>query len=165
MFRKLLLQSVLISIAGSVIAGTILDDLRDRIDLLENGDQITLTYTFEGCYGPYHHGEIEMSLVDDTIYYEHRSFDDQGKNPFVQSGKYDRLFLLNQLGKYIHESASTILGNKINYEITDDISKLVEGSDRIEHRKFVELFQPLVNVFGSDKESIVPKLRTGGFVH
>ncbi len=151
--------------ASSMSAGNIVEELQDRLSTLPDRQQIVLTYTFEGCYGPYHHGEIEFWRTGDTIKYIHSSFDDQGKQPFNQAGKYGRADLLHLLAEKKTELASTIYGNKINYRLADASGDGVEGADRIEQRKFIALFQPLLHVFGTEDKMPIPKLRTGGFVH
>lgn len=144
---------------------TIIEDLSDQVSGMKEGDKMLLEYSFEGCYGPYHHGTIDMSFKNDTIFYVEKSFDHTGKNPITQAGKYERsklLHLLNQAGK---KKSDEVLGNTITYRLSSDSREILKGADRIEQRHFIELFHPFTSIFPPAQEEVIPGLKTGGFVH
>ncbi len=143
----------------------VVDDLRDHIGGMEPGETMLLEYSFEGCYGPYHHGTIEMRLENDTVYFVEKSFDHDGRNAIIQSGKYHREQLLNLLQKTSRKNSSEIYGNTITYRLSTSAGEIITGADRIEQRHFIELFHPFTSIFSLDEKEVIPGLKTGGFKH
>jgi hypothetical protein len=143
----------------------VVDDLRDHIEGMEQGKEMLLEYSFEGCYGPYHHGTIEMRLENDTVYFVEKSYDHQGENAITQAGKYHRERLLDLLQKAQKRNSGEIYGNTITYRISSGSGEVMTGADRIEQRHFIELFHPFTSIFPSNGKEVIPGLKTGGFKH
>ncbi len=144
---------------------TVIEDLSDQISGMKEGDKMMLEYSFEGCYGPYHHGTIDMSFKNDTIFYVEKSFDHTGKNAITQAGRYDRKQLLDLLRQAGKKKSDEVLGNTITYRISSGSMEILKGADRIEQRHFIELFHPFTSIFPPAQEEVIPGLKTGGFVH
>ena len=144
---------------------SLVEDVSDHLSAMETGDELLFEYSFEGCYGPYHHGTIHFTAEHDTIHYLEKSFDDKGDQGISQSGKYHREDLLDLLAKSKERNSKEILGNTITYRISRDGVEMTKGADRIEQRHFIEIFHPFSNVFPISKTSVIPGLKTGGFVH
>ncbi|NND31034.1 MAG: hypothetical protein HKN76_00495 [Saprospiraceae bacterium] len=149
----------------NLFAGAVIEDLTDQILQMRNGDLLKMEYNFAGCFGPYHHGSIEMEMKADTIYYLSSSFDDKGKQPFNQSGKYHRDQLIKMLKKAQKQKSNEVLGNTISYRLISNGDIAVEGADKIEQRHFIELFHPFSNIFQKKTPDLIPKINNGGFVH
>ena len=145
--------------------GSVIIDLADEIALMQDGDRLHLGYTFEGCYGPYHRGGFDLTMERDTIYFVSNSYDNNEKEPFVESGKYHRDRLVELLDLAKTEESSEILGNVINYKIAAGEKIYHEGTDRIAQRHFIELFHPFTSIFKPKEEFAIPKISSGGFVH
>ena len=144
---------------------SVIDDLHDHLAGIDEGETLNLEYSFEGCYGPYHHGRIDLRYMSDTIYFVQKSFDDKGEEGLTQSGKYQRSQLLDLLKQSVRSKSKEILGNTITYRITINNQERLKGADRIEQRHFIEIFQPFSSVFSNDQNPVIPGLKTGGFVH
>ncbi len=143
---------------------TLMEDLTDHIRGMGDEDTILFEYSFEGCFGPYHHGSIEFTLKQDTIHYHEKNFDDKGEESVSQSGTYAKSDLLRLLRKADEKQSSEIFGNTITFQITDSEGEVTKGADHIVQRHFIEIFHPLSNVFRADQPRI-PGLKNGGFVH
>jgi hypothetical protein len=144
---------------------SVIDDLHDHLARLEDGDKLNFEYSFEGCYGPYHHGRVDFSYVSDTIFFVETSYDHSGKEGLTQSGKYFRSKLLELLKQSEKSRSKEILGNTITYRISVNTQENLRGADRIEQQHFIQLFQPFSSVFSKGQNPVIPGLKTGGFVH
>ncbi len=164
---KTIITIIILAFLGivSLPASSVIEDLMEQVDRMAENDKITLDYTFEGCFGPYHHGRIKMVLKADTIYYINHSYDGNNTEPLSQAGKYQKNHLMELLEAEKKKAASTVIGNTIDYKIKSDEEEITHGSDHIEQRNFIELFHPLTSIFKPEKKSIIPKLSSGGFVH
>ena len=149
----------------NLFAGAVIEDLIDQVGHLHSGDVLKMEYNFAGCFGPYHHGSIEMELIEDTVYFLSSSFDEKGGQPFNQSGKYQRDQLLQLLKKTLSRKSTEVLGNTISYRIILNDNMVVEGADKIEQRHFIELFHPFSNIFQKRTPDFIPNINNGGFVH
>ena len=143
----------------------LIDDLTTQLLTMQEEENILVTYTFEGCYGPYHHGTIDMHLKNDTIYFVERSYDDQGKKELTQSGRYHREHLIDKLNQASKKKSPEILGNRINYRISKGNELVSETWDRIEQQHFIDIFRPFSSVFTKRGSELLPGLKKGGFVH
>ncbi len=132
---------------GQAQASGIFSSLIGQIENLHDGDRLLVEYSFEGCFGPYHHGSIEMILKGDSIHFLERSFDHNDREGISQSGKYERTDLIKLLEKKGEQRSSEIYGNVLNYRFILDGQLLEKGADRIEQRHFISLFQPLTSIF------------------
>ncbi|MBK8504914.1 MAG: hypothetical protein IPL46_23480 [Saprospiraceae bacterium] len=148
-----------------LVSFSVIADLQDHLAGLEDGDQLSFEYSFEGCYGPYHHGRIDFNSISDTIFYTEKSYDDKGKEGLSQSGKYERSRLLDLLRHAEKTKSKEIYGNTITYRIAINTNEIRRGADRIEQRHFIEIFQPFTSVFSKGRNTVIPGLKTGGFVH
>ncbi len=162
---KLLSFTLLISLSTWAWSNDIISDLEKAINTLDHKEQATITYNFEGCYGPYQHGTITLTRSADTLFFHEKNFDDKGKEGISQSG----YLLYNQIEKSLdqlrNERSKEILGNRINYSI-ESPNETLKGSSDIQQRHFVNIFHPFTNVFPEEeKKEILPGVRTGGFVH
>ena len=157
----LTLLGLLLATGG--IQASILDDLQAHINMMQDGDQLTLSYAFEGCFGPYHHGRIEMEMKQGTIYYKNHSYADKKAKAFTQSGSYAKNVVVSKLASAAQNASKTIYGNRINYGI-DDGHKVIKGSDSIEQSNFVKIFHPYSAFIKDQDEMVIPGLSTGGFV-
>ena len=144
---------------------TVIEDLRDHLAGLEDGDELNLEYSFEGCYGPYHHGRIDFKYMSDTIYFTETSYDHAGKKGLTQSGKYLQSKLLDLLKQSEKSKTREILGNTITYRISVNDRESLRGADRIDQHHFIEIFKPFSSVFSKGVNPAIPGLNTGGFVH
>ena len=151
--------------APCLFAGAVIEDLTDQVVQMQEGDVLKMEYNFEGCFGPYHHGSIEMELSADTVYYLSSSFDDKGEQPLNQAGKYHRDQLIKMLKKAQKKKSSEVLGNTISYRLISNGDTTVEGADKIEQRHFIELYHPFSSIFIPKSADIIPKVSSGGFVH
>lgn len=149
----------------NLFAGAVIEDLTDQVVQMRDGDILKMEYNFAGCFGPYHHGSIEMELRADTVYYLSSSFDEKGKQPFNQAGKYHHEYLIKLLKKAQKKKSSEVLGNTISYRLISNGDVTVEGADKIEQRHFIELYHPFSSIFKPKSADIVPKVSSGGFVH
>ena len=140
-------------------------DLADEIAVMQEGDQLHLGYTFEGCYGPYHRGSFDLTMLEDTVHFVSKSYDGDSKEPFVEAGKYHRDRLGALLDEASKEQSTEILGNVINYQISSHGQIHQKGTDRIAQRHFIELFHPFTSLFKSKEDFVIPKISSGGFVH
>jgi len=150
---------------ASAQSSSVIEHLADEIAVMQEGDDLHIGYTFEGCYGPYHRGSFDLLLQQDTIHFVSKSYDSNEKEPFVESGKYHRDRLVDLLDEAKKEESSEILGNVINYAISSQGETYHKGSDRIAQRHFIELFHPFTSLFKPKKEFAIPKISSGGFVH
>jgi len=150
-------------LAAGGIQASLLEDLQTHVHMMQDGDQLTLSYTFEGCFGPYHHGEIEMEMKGGTIHYKNHSYANKKTEAFTQSGNYTKRTLISKLESAAQNASKTIYGNRINYRI-DDGHKASQGSDSIEHSEFVKIFHPYQTFLKDQDEMVIPGLSTGGFV-
>ncbi len=162
MKKHLLLYSLLVLFSAPIWA-SITDDLRDQINRMRDGETITLDYGFEGCYGPYHQGQIEITLADNIFHYKNHSYADKEAEAFTQSGQYQRRVLMQKLAQADHKMSSTVYGNRLNYQIKSQ-NNSVTGSDRIERRHFIDIFHPFPTFMEENKQEVIPQLKTGGFV-
>ncbi|MDH3649419.1 MAG: hypothetical protein OEQ53_07030 [Saprospiraceae bacterium] len=146
-------------------ARSIIEVLQDQIREMKESDKLQLDYVFQGCFGPYHHGTIAMELRSDTVYFTHQSKDDKNENPLAESGKYHQDRILELLATASSKRSSAVYGNEIGYTIHAEKRELSKGTDQIEQRHFIGLFQPFSTIFHNEQDEIIPKLRMGGFVH
>lgn len=161
---KLLSLILLLSTSFLAWSGDIIKDIENCISALQHGEEATVTYNFEGCYGPYHHGTITLTRSKDTLFFHEQNFDDKGTEGISQSG----FLLYSQIEKSLNllqnKPAKEILGNRINYTIKKP-NETIKGNSDIQQRHFVNIFHPFTNVFPEEKKEILPGVRTGGFVH
>ena len=163
---RLFLYLMIVSISLPLQAQeSIIGDLRTEVANLEDGSKLLLEYTFEGCYGPYHHGTVALSCDRGVIEYLSSSFDHQNQPGIAQSSSYSKEALLKLLHEAQSKQSSKVFGNAISYRISTRGHELLRGADRIEQRHFIQLFEPFTSVFPKKQDDIVPKISSGGFVH
>lgn len=146
------------------VNASISEDLVAQINKMQEGDQLSLRYTFEGCFGRYHDGLIEMEMIEGIIHYKNHSYADQKAEAFTQAGSYPRAALISRLKSTSQLDSKTIYGNQINYEINATGQRSVRGTDRIEQRNFITIFHPFSTFDKNQDQMIIPGLSTGGFV-
>lgn len=165
MATRFLLASLLSLFVGQISANSVVSALKEQIMEMKEGDRLKFEYAFQGCYGPYHHGSITMTLENDTVYFNHESRDDKNQNPLNEAGRYHQDEILKLLIQTEKNRSSEVLGNKISYKLSNEKRQLIAGNDEIEQRHFLTIFRPFSSIFQLDSEEIIPGLRTGGFVH
>ncbi|MBX2815813.1 MAG: hypothetical protein KTR24_07440 [Saprospiraceae bacterium] len=138
--------------------------IADEVAILQEGDTLKVIYTFEGCYGPYHHGEIFMTLKGGEIHSLSKSYSDRSKAPMVESNVVAQGRLVGNLDEAGKKESSEILGNVINFRIMMGEEMLHRGKDRIAQRHFIEVFHPFTSTFQPTQRPLIPKISTGGFV-
>lgn len=163
--RTTLLCTILMALVFTVKGEGIIDDFQNEIAALDEGDQIVLEYTFEGCYGPYHHGSISVVKKAGKLEYLTKSFNHKNVEGLSQAGKYEPEQLQELLIQAKNKTSSTVFGNAISYRLSDGKDEILRGADRIEQRHFIELFEPFTSIFKEDQKSIIPKVSSGGFVN
>ncbi len=163
--RKTLLFLLGLTLPIMVLAEGLINDLRSEINNLQEGDVVMLEYTFEGCYGPYHHGSITIEMKNGNLEYLTKSYNHQNKEGISQAGSYEPNQLHKLLNQAESKSSSTVFGNAISYRLSSSGEELATGADRIEQRHFIGLFEPFTSVFSKEQPDIVPKISSGGFVH
>ncbi len=163
---RILICLFLFNISGQVLGQeSVIEDLRTEVSAMEEGSKLLLEYTFSGCYGPYHHGTIAMTLVGGALEYLSSSFDDKNQPGIAQAGSYTIKQLERLLRKAASHSSSKIYGNAITYRLSSRGEEILVGADHIEQRHFIEIFQPFTSIFPKDAPDIIPKVSSGGFVH
>jgi hypothetical protein len=165
MMKQLAQIVILLFATLGIFSFSVIPDLRDHLAGLNDGDKLSFEYSFEGCYGPYHHGRIDFNAVADTIFYTEKSYDDKGQEGLSQSGKYERSRLLDLLTQSEKTKSEEIYRNTITYLISINADEKLRGADRIEQRHFIGIFQPFSSVFQKEQNKVIPGLQTGGFVH
>lgn len=143
----------------------LVEDLKHHLMKLRDGDQLMLTYSFEGCFGPYHHGTIDFEFRNDSIYFVEKNYDEKGRLQLTQAGRYLRTSLCELLEQASAKNSPEILGNVINYQLSQGDRVLLKSADRIEQQHFVEIFRPLGKIFSVKDKGPLPGLRRGGFTH
>lgn len=162
--KNLLVLLSLLLTPAYLTASSVIGDLADEIAVMQDGDQLHLGYSFEGCFGPYYRGSFDFELIGDTIHFVSKSYHHNEKEPFVEAGKYERGRLVDLLDRSRERKSTEILGNVINYRITGGGEEFHQGVDRIDQRHFIEFFHPFTQVF-APKEFVIPKLSSGGIAH
>ncbi len=163
MIRISILLMILAYVSGAGFA-SVIEDLSEQVQYLDEGDIAIMDYQFRGCYGPYHRGTIELQLVGDEVHYTSRSFDDKGKQALAQAGKYKRKYLIKLLEEAAKEQRSEVYGNTIEYKISASNRATLDGADKIEQRHFIEIFEPFTSIFKPKEQDIIPRVSSGGFV-
>ena len=161
---KLLGLILLLSLSTDSGSANIINDMEKSIHSLSDKDAAIITYSFEGCYGAYHHGTIQLTRSQDTLFFHEQNFDDKGKAGISQSGYLLYSQLDQTLGQLKKERSKEILGNRINYTI-ETPTESIKGVSDIQQSHFIKIFHPFTNVFPEKKEKILPGVRTGGFVN
>ena len=169
-YRNMIMRLTLLFLAcflmtTAAFAEGIISDLRSEIENLQQGEMVLLEYTFEGCYGPYHHGSITIEMKNDKLEYLTKSYDHRNKEGISQAGSYERQQLVQLLNKAEDQTSSEVFGNAISYRLSDGHGELYSGADRIEQRHFISLFEPFTSIIPKEQKDIVPKISSGGFVH
>lgn len=135
----------------------VIQDLQKELSDLDAGKSFTFSYTFVGCFGPYHHGSIVFERIQDTILYRETSYDDQGLNPISQSGAYELNELIELLESAKETRSTRIYGNTLNYEIKAGEKSRV-NVDQISQRHFIKIFHPFSTVFNSPPNTTIPNI-------
>ncbi|NND07403.1 MAG: hypothetical protein HKN87_13580 [Saprospiraceae bacterium] len=146
------------------IDASISDNLANHISAMQEGDHLSVRYTFEGCFGRYHDGLIEMEMIEGSIRYKNHSYADKKAEAFTQSGSFPKAILISRLKSASQLNSRTIYGNQINYEINATGQEPLRGTDRIEQRNFIKIFHPFSSFQQDQDQMIIPGLSTGGFV-
>lgn len=160
-----LLYSLSIFLTSFAYVHAAIDQLIDQIKLLNEGDKLTYEYTFQGCYGPYHHGRVVMKLIQDTIYYTETNFDHQGVEGLSQSGQYQRDRLLELLADAARSTSTEILGHAMSFRVSINDHETDRGAVKLDQAHFISIFQPFTSKFPAKKKSPIPGMKTGGFVN
>ena len=160
-----LILILLITTFYQAIQASVVEDLAAEIAILDDGEHLLLEYTFEGCFGPYHHGTVFVESKNGALHYLTKSFDDKNKPGISQAGKYEKEELLALLEKAREKNSNTVFGNAISYRLSRDEQEILRNDDHIEQRHFIELFQPFTSIFPPKNKDIIPKISSGGFVH
>ena len=143
----------------------LISDLQVNLKTLDENKVLKLSYNFEGCYGPYHHGTITFEYKQGKLHFLHENFNDKGESGIAQAGSFTRQTLQDVLDKMRTKNSSEIFGNVINYQIEVDANIVIRSADRITQRHFTTIFEPFSSVFDKEEKSIIPKISSGGFVH
>ncbi|MCB0689087.1 MAG: hypothetical protein KDC53_21260 [Saprospiraceae bacterium] len=143
----------------------VISDLKEELADLNEGQTLHLEYSFEGCYGPYHHGSVRFNMEDGVVLFQERNFDEKGKEGISQSGKYPLDVLIEKLTSAQEHKSTEVLGASINYQIKENGHVVGEGVDRMDQAHFIEIFRPFSSLIKDRQSSTIPGLKNGGFVH
>ena len=144
---------------------SLIDDLRDNLAVLEDGEDLRLDYRFEGKRGPFHHGNIVFSLNEDEIAYVSEPFDRMHQPGLIQVGVYSPQDLDNHLYELRMRPSSRIAGDVIRYQLSIGNKELVAGVDRIRQWHFIRLFEPFAAVFPLTSKNLKPRVGKDAFIY
>lgn len=151
--------------SATLVADLSLKTLQEHLQRLDEGEKLSFEYTFQGCFGPYHHGRIIMQLVQDTIYYTETNYDHQGVEGISQSGQYARPRLLALLAEAANTTSTDVLGHAMSFRLSVNDQEMERGAAKLDQAHFIAIFQPFTTKFAPKKKSPIPGVKTGGFVN